>query len=629
MTWYHPHTVARRGDLARILIWGMLGLLTLAFFRVQVLGSYRYRLQSEGNRLRPIPIPAARGLITDRNGTVLAENVPGYAVGLIAASSDSLRAALGRMARIAPLVKLDSVTIEATVRRFRRRPYEPVVLTRDAPFELISWLEERRMQFPGLVIQAEPKRRYPFGPVTAHLIGYVDQVNERELGSAKFAGAQVGTLVGRDGLERQYDDQLRGEDGRRYVEVDARGRTVPSGAVGSELAPKQGTTVRSSIDIDLQEYVANGFPVGSRGAVMAMDPRSGEVLAIYSSPTYDPNAFIGGIDPQVWNSLRRSDAHPLLDRAIQARYPPASPWKLAIAAMAIRRGIVTLDSRMPIPCRGGLPYYNRYFQCWKKDGHGDVTLAEAIQFSCDVYFYQLGLKLDLNNMLQDGVSLGFRERSGIDLPNEIVPSYPASTSYFNQRYGPRGWTRAVTLNMAIGQGENAQTLANMMRFYAMLANASGTAPVPSLVSKTSGSIRSLGIDDSSLIGLRKALLNVVEGGTAARSRIAGLQIGGKTGTAQNSHGPDHGWFIGFAPVDSPRVVVGAIIEFAEHGTAVAPLVVRVIARHLLGPGADRGIDFQLTLPADSAPEPIPAIQPDTTVATPPIGGPRDAGRGTR
>ena len=438
------------------------------------------------------------------------------------------------------------------------------------------------------------------------------------------------SLVGRDGLERQYDDELRGEDGVRYVEVDARGRTVTAGAVGSELSPQQGTTVQSTVDVDLQQFIASTFPAGARGAVMAMDPRTGEVLAVYSSPSYDPNAFIGGIDPQLWNSLRRSDAHPLIDRAIQARYPPASPWKLAMAAMALKRGIVTLDTKMPIPCRGGLQYYNRYFQCWSRTGHGDVTLAEAIQYSCDVYFYQLGIRLSLNNLLQDGVALGFGERSGIDLPSEIPPIFPSSTTYFNQKYGPRGWTSAVTLNLAIGQGENSQTLANMMRFYSMLANPAGTAPTPSTVTTTSGNIRSLGISDTALAGLRKALVAVVEGGTASAARIAGLKIAGKTGTAQNPHGPNHGWFIGFAPADSPRVVVGAIIEFAEHSTVTAHMVTRIIARHLLGPEVTTDTDFQLTLPADSAPQPVPILQPDTSAIPPaPIGGPEDAGRPPR
>ena len=610
MSWHHSYTIARRATASQRVVWLFLGLLAVMFFRVQVIGSSRYRLQSEENRLRPIPIPAARGLVTDRNGVVLAENVPGYSVGLIASSADSLRAMLRR---IAPVVRLDSASFDMLVRRFRRRPYEPVVIARDAPFSLVSSLEERRMRIPGLVIQAEPKRHYPLGPATAHVVGYVNEVTERELASAKFADVRAGALVGRDGLERQYDDNLRGEDGVRFVEVDALGHTVPAAGVGSQLEPRQGTTLRTSLDAPLQQFVASAFPANVRGAIMALDPRTGELLAMYSSPSYDPNLFIGGADPKVLNDLLTSDAHPLLDRAIQARYPPASPWKLVMAAMAIKRGIANLNTHMPTPCRGGLQYYNRYFHCWKADGHGDISLAEAIKVSCDVYFYQLGLKLGLGNLLEGATEMGFRQRSGIDLPNEVWPSFPGSTAYYDRLYGRRGWTQAVVLNLAIGQGENAQTLANMMRFYTMLANPAGVAAAPTLVANTSGVIRSLGLSDTALVGLREALLAVVEGGTAAGSRVSGLKIAGKTGTAQNSHGPDHGWFIGFAPVDSPKIVVGGIMEFALHGTAVAPIVTRIISYHLLGAGAARATDYQLILPDDSAPPPQ-LILPDTSSA---------------
>jgi penicillin-binding protein 2 len=281
--------------------------------------------------------------------------------------------------------------------------------------------------------------------------------------------------------------------------------------------------------------------------------------------------------------------------------------------MAMKRGMIDMNSHMPSPCRGGFQYYNRYFHCWKADGHGDVTLGEAIKVSCDVYFYQLGLKLGLNNVLQDGVGLGFAQRSGIDLPSEAWPTFPSSTDYYDRLYGRRQWTQGVVLNLAIGQGENAQTLANMMRFYTMLANEAGVAPTPTLVAQTSETERSLGLPDSSLAGLREALLTVVEAGTGAGARVAGLKIAGKTGTAQNPHGPDHGWFIAFAPVDSPRIVVGSIIEFAKHGTAVAPMVTSIIGHYLLGSSGGRPSDYQLILPADSAPEPQ-IILPDTSSA---------------
>jgi penicillin-binding protein 2 len=614
VNWFHLHDLERRAGIARLVLWAVGAVFVVAFFRVQVLASSGYRSRSEKNRLRSVAVPAPRGLITDRNGQVLAENEPGYSVGLFAPSLDSLRAT---MKRLIPLLKLTAADEEEAERGFRRTPYQPILLRHDVPFDLVSALEERRVVIPGLAVQAEPKRRYPFGGVAAHVVGYVAEITESELAGGDVAGARPGMLVGRDGLEKEYDDRLRGKDGERFVEVDALGRSVRDAGVGQALDPEQGESLRTTIDVGLQRFVAEGFPAGKRGAVMVMDPATGEVLALYSSPAYDPNAFIGGVDPELWSKLSQAADFPLMNRATQARYPPASTWKLAVATMALKRGLVDLNSHMPVPCRGGLQYGNRYFRCWRPEGHGDLTLAQAIQYSCEVYFYQLGLKLGLTDLLGDAVQLGFRDRSGIDLPNEIRPLFPASTEYYNQKYGPRGWTSAVTLNMATGQGENAQTLASMMSFYAMLASPDGRAPEPHLVAGAPSPTRSLGLTGEQLAGLREALVEVVQSGTATGARVAQLRIGGKTGTAQNVHGPNHGWFIAFAPADAPRVVVGAVVEFAEHGTAVAPMVTRIIARYLLGPSvpALTAADYQMILPEDSAPAPVP-ILPDTTGRTP-------------
>jgi penicillin-binding protein 2 len=623
MSWLHPHDVARRARSARSVTLVLFGVLALAFFRVQILASGRYQLQSEENRLRPVPLPAPRGLLTDRNGVVLAENVPGYSVALLAPSEEAFETALER---VASLVPMDSARSATLLRRYRGAPTEPVVILRDATFEVVSALEEQRPWNPGLVIRSDPKRRYPLGEITAHVVGYVSEITEDELRGEEFPGARHGTLVGRGGLEQGYDRALRGEDGVEFVEVDALGRTVRVAQEVPTLEPEPGATVPTTIDIELQRYIAERFPADRRGAVVALDPRSGAVLALYSAPSYDPNAFIGGYDPTQWRELSQSEDFPFFNRAIQGRYA-----KLAVAAMALERGIVSMESHMGLPCSGGMRYYNRYFRCWRSEGHGALTLFEAIQHSCDVYFYQLGLKLGLDNLLQGAATLGFRERSGIDLPNENRPQFPPSTEYYDERYGPRGWTNAVALNLAIGQGENAQTLVNMTRFYAMLANRDGGAPEPRLVTGDRGGLRRLGLSRADLDGLREALLAVVDRGTAAGAQIADLRIAGKTGTAQNPHGPDHGWFIAFAPVDHPRIVVGAVIEFAEHGSAVAPLVTRVIAHHLLGPDALPAPSRrpELQMPADSAPEPVP-ILPDTTLFNRrPQGDATGAEQGTR
>jgi penicillin-binding protein 2 len=597
MSAFHPHLVTQRLGMARLVLWATLTVLVIAFFRAQILEHGRYQLQSESNRLRPIPLPAPRGIITDRNGKIIAENVPGYTIALLPSDEPAMRE---RLARIAPIVKLDNAGIERVLARMRRAPYVPALVAADAPFDVVSQLEERRLLIPGLLIQPEPKRFYPDSGIAAHLVGNVGEVTEAERAQPRLASVRLGGLVGKDGLERQYDDSLRGSDGLRFVEVSALGHVVRD-AGAATLPPVAGSPVHTTIDLDLQRYIARIFPAGHRGAVVAMNPNTGEILGLFSAPGFDPNAFVGGVDPAYWHRLNQSETHPLFNRAIQARYPPGSTWKLATAAMALKRGLVTLHSHMPIPCRGGLQYGNRFFRCWLEKGHGDLALTDAIAQSCDVYFYQLGLKIGLTSLLEDGTALGFHSVTGIDLPGEIRSEFPGSTDYYDRLYGARRWTAAVTLNLAIGQGENAQTLVEMVRFYQMLAS-DGIERPPYVVRGPRPPGISLGLTAEQLMGLRRAMISVVERGTARGARQTTVTIAGKTGTSQNPHGPAHGWFIGFAPADKPEIVVGAIVEFAREGPWVAPLVARVIARYL---GADSTAESELrmTLPTDTAPRP--------------------------
>src|SRR6266540_3515307 len=368
MSTLHPHLLDQRLGWVRTFVWLVLGVLLVAFFRTQILGHGKYQLQAQSNRLRPIPLPAPRGIIFDRNGKVLAENVPGYTVSLLPGPPASLRATL---ARIAPIAHLDSADILRTLQRAAKAPFQPALVIADVPFAVVSALEERRLEIPGLLIQTEPKRHYPDTTVGAHLVGYLGEVTEGERATQRFSAVRLGGLVGKDGLEREYDDSLRGADGVRFVEVSALGHLVREAEAVQTLEPVPGTELHTTIDLDLQRYIAQNFPKGQRGAVLAMNPNTGEVLALYSAPGFDPNAFVGGVSPEYWRSVNDNPALPLLDRATQARYPPGSTWKLAVAAMALKRGIVTFRTRMPIPCRGGLQYGNRFFRCWQASGHGD------------------------------------------------------------------------------------------------------------------------------------------------------------------------------------------------------------------------------------------------------------------
>jgi penicillin-binding protein 2 len=551
-----------------------------------------------------VPLPPARGTVYDREGRVIAETVPGFAVALLASSTDSLRQVLARFRRLVPL---DSAEIEAVMGRYLQARYQPAVVLGNATREQVARLEEHRSLLPGLVIQSEPRRMYPRGTAVAHLVGYIGEVNQGDLDEDRYAGARLGALVGRSGLEKQYDDSLRGSPGVRYIEVDARGRLVRDQGAAPSLASVPGADLHTTIDLDLQLYIDSIWPRKFSGAMIAMTPK-GEIRALYSTPAYDPNEFIGGISPAEWHRLENDPALPLLNRALQVKYPPGSPFKLATAAMALRRGLVDLHTHMPQPCAGAMLYGNRIFKCWNRGGHGSLDLLGAVAQSCDVYFYQLGLRIQLANLLADGVSMGFQSRTNVDLVNEVTPIWPGSTDYYDRRYGPRGWTNAAALNLAIGQGENTQTLMTMMRFYAALAG-DGSAPTPYLVRPDSTPGFNLNLTHEQLDGLRAALVAVVEHGTAARSRLAEFSIAGKTGTAQNSQGDDHGWFIGFAPAERPEIIVGAIFEYGRHGTVVAPYVVEVIRRALLGPSApsDNLLRARLILPGDAPRD----VGPDT------------------
>jgi penicillin-binding protein 2 len=611
MNGFDSYRVRERADLARWILVGAFLVLSGAFFRTQIIQHDKFQLKAETNRLRPISLTPPRGAILDRRGRIIAENVPGYSVKLLAPNKDSLRAVLAQVGRFVPV---DTSEITEILRRFAQARYQPVVVFGDATFETIARLEEHRAVLPGLVIQSEPKRLYPAGKAVAHLVGYVSEVTESDLTANRFPGAGLGSIVGKAGLEREYDDTLRGAEGVRYIEVNARGRLVREEASTASLPPTPGKPILTTIDLDLQRYIDSVWPAGVRGAMIAMTP-TGEVRALYSAPTYDPNAFVGGISMALWRGLNDDEARPLLNRAIQTRYPPASPFKLAIAAMALKRGLIGLDTHMPTPCRGGLRLGNRIFRCWKKEGHGSLDLVGAVASSCDVYFYQLGLRLGLNAIVQDGVLMGFRDKSGIDLENEVDPIYPATTAYFDRLYGPRRWSPpATTLNFSIGQGENTQTLVNMMRFYEGLSG-DGNAASPFIVRPAPAAPRALGLSPAQLDGLRRALIAVVEHGTASASRHADLAVAGKTGTAQNPHGKDHGWFIGFAPAEKPELVVGGIMEFAEHGTTVAPYVIRTLRRYILGPDTVGTIKVKILLdeavaPADTAPRPV-ELDPDS------------------
>lgn len=599
--------VGRRAFLARVGLALAFLVLAGAFFRAQVLRSDAYRMESETARIRPLALAAPRGRIVDRNGEPIAENLPGYAVRLHATRKDSLRAELARLSAILPDLQIDH---DAVVARWEQAPFVPALVVADGDFALVSRLEEHRAALPGLLIQVEPRRSYPGGEALGHLVGYVGEISRADLEAGRFPGARMGEVVGRFGLEIEYDSVLRGAPGVRYIEVTSRGRTVRSPGQDRTLLPEPGRDLVTTIDLPLQRFVDSmwrntPYLAQHPGALLAMRP-DGAILAYYSYPTFDPNVWVGGISSAAYAALRDDPDRPLVNRVIYGRYPPASPFKLAVAAMGLKRGLVTMSTRMPVPCNGGYQFGARRFRCWKAGGHGSLDLNGAIATSCDVYFYQLGQKLGADALISDANAFGFGDLSGIDLELEQRPLFPASVKSYVDRRGRSTWNGGEVLNLSIGQGANSQTLVNMVAFYAALAG-DGVKRAPYLVERRPGvPDRDLGLTDTHLAGLRQAMTDVVMRGTAGASGGRDLMVAGKTGTGQQTGKEDLAWFLAFAPHDKPEIVVGIIVDEGLHGSTSAVHAVRVIRRYLLGPDStairapvDIPITEELVPPADT------------------------------
>ncbi len=593
----------KRARGATLILLCALVLLLGAFFRLQVLRSSVYALRSEDNRLRAIPIPAPRGTIYDRQGRIVAENVPGFSISLLPSKPDTIRATLDRMA---PFLDLSEERRQALLAKYDRLPNRPLTVLDDATFAQVSAIEERRPQFRRAVIEMLPRRRYPAADAIAHVIGYVSEISESELAQPRFEAYDAGRIVGKAGLERYYEERLGGVPGIRYVEVDAKGSIVSETGPRPSVLPQPGEDLTLGLDLELQQLADSLFPPDMRGAAFAMDPKTGEVLLLYSHPTFDPNAFIGGIDATLWHALRDDPTKPLLDRVTAASYSPGSTWKLIMSTIAMRRGVVAIDTHMPNSCFGAIQYGTRVFRCWRRDGHGDLDLAGAIQQSCNVYFYQLGLKVGLDPVLELGGGYGFASPTGIDLPGEVRGTLPPNREWYDKRYGPRGWTESVVLNLSIGQGEVQQSLPTMAMFYTALAT--GESPiVPHLLRSEVLEERrvewSLELPDARRQELVAALTRVVNEprGTAYPYRSRGRWlVAGKTGTAQNPHGEPHSWFVGFAPAHDPDIVIAAIVEHGHPDNTVSlavPYAIRLVQHYL---------DSKYPLPAGIDEPPIAA-----------------------
>lgn len=583
MKGYDPQRQKVLATQARVVVFALVGLLVAAFFRAQVSRSSDWLLRSESNRLRSLTLPAPRGIIRDRTGRPVADNIPGYSVSILRAQTDSMLATLERLREY---MEIGSERFEDLREQVRAGGGRSVLVSVDASFDEVAAMEERRSAFSHLLIETRPKRRYPGGEIGAHVVGSVGEINEAELESPEYEGVEPGRIVGRTGLEAQYDSLLQGQPGLRFVEVDATGRIVGSFRGIRTLTEEPGSDIDLHVDLELMEWIHHIFPEGKGGSVVVLDVETGGVLALYSAPAYDPNVFAGSVDPAEWNRLAGDPATPLYHRAVMGTYPPGSPWKLATAAIALETGAITPAERMPVPCTGSFRFGNRVARCWDEEGHGSLNLAGAIQHSCNVFFYQAGLEVGLEQLLERSNRMGFGDQCGIDLPNQAAGTFPEDVSFWEERFGARA-TQGEVLNLAIGQGPNDQSPLKMAQFMLALAR-DGSAPPPTLYqSAPAEAAWRLEVSEESLAAIREGMRLVMgPGGTAYGSSLEHFEILGKTGTAQSVPGREtHAWFTGMAGRfgQSPEIVVVALVEYGGSGSTVAaPLAAKTADYFLRG-----------------------------------------------
>jgi penicillin-binding protein 2 len=577
-------------------IFGALLLIVVKLFAMQVFSTDFYKKASEQNGIRMVPILAPRGLITDRNGAILVKSRASYSMFIVPYEVKNLDAMINR---ISSILQMAPDELQNKIKLSWQGKFQPIRLQRDVNFSTVAYIEEHALEFPGITFQVESIRQYPVDNEGSHIWGYVGEITEQELGKPKYTGYEIGDIIGKEGLEKQYEEQLRGEPGYRYLEVTAAGKILGEYPDKPRLNPVRGSALNLEIDWGVQEVAEKELAAQGSGAVVAIDPRNGAVRVLASVPDFDANAFSGVITPDEWKAVQTDSLHPLFNRAIKGTFPPGSTMKPFTAAAGLEYGSVTELTHFDA-CRGSRRFGNRVFKCWEKRGHGSLVMLDAIIRSCDVYFYQLGVREGLDAWSKMAIGCHFGERTGIDLPGEFTGLAP-SQAYFDKRYGDAGWTKYLVVNLSIGQGEVLVTPLQMALTYGAIANG-GDIYKPRIVSRIitpSGDttvfapekIGRLPMSDQTINLLHQALYGVVNtpGGTAHQAAVKGISVAGKTGTAQNPHGGDHAWFVCYAPAENPEIAVAVLVENAGHGGSIAAPVARKILEKYFGVAQDSTI----------------------------------------
>ncbi len=542
-------------------------ILYIGFFRIQVSGAERYYEMSLDNSIRQMKEYPERGTIRDINGRILVDNRPSFIVSVIPRqlSKETLQL-------LSQIIGEEPESISEKIKG--KYSFRPVILKRDLDYPTVVLLEERRLDLPGVLLEVESKRYYSEGVNSPHLFGYVGEVSQSE--SERRRDLDPGEMIGKSGIELTYDSNLRGTKGVRFVRVDAEGRDLGVFDEQRNIRAVPGMDLYLTLDYNFQQF-AESLMVDKRGAIVALDTRDGAILTFVSKPDYDPRLLTGKISAEVWNTLQSDTSNPLYNRVIQSRYPPGSTYKLVAAMAALQEKIITPAWKSY--CPGYFRLGRKTINCWNAKGHGEINLLQAIKGSCNVYFLKLGLEIGLETWAEYSKKMLFGEPTGIDLPNESSGLVP-TVAYFNRVYGPNGWTKGNLANLAIGQGELLTTPLQMAQFAMILAN-KGIIHRPHVASymldRRTGRKNEFpvqteyveGISDEVYDVVHTGMRMVVDGGTGWRGSVPGVEVAGKTGTAQNPHGDDHAWFIAFAPYENPTIAIAVIVENGGGGGAVA------------------------------------------------------------
>jgi penicillin-binding protein 2 len=569
----------------------VVGLMVVALlFRMafmQTIQHDRWLQKSENNRIRIQPVIPKRGLVYDRERKPLVENRASYTLSVVPHEIRNNET----MDRLSSLFETEVEEIEKRMRKNQNGAFQPAPIRRNVDFAHVAVLEEQNERFPGTLFREDQVRLYAESLGVESFSGYVGEISEEEKRNLDPNLYRSGTMIGKAGIEKQYDRMLRGLEGTEYVEITAAGQILGELEERAGQPAEPGSDLVLTIDKDIQTAAYNSFDEFCCGAAIAIDPRNGEILALVSKPSLDPNIFSGVIPDTLWHMIISDTTNPLLNRPLDGMYPPGSPYKLLVAGASLELDLIDRNSVFAT-CNGYFRFGNRSFGCWDKAGHGQLAVVQAIAQSCDVYFYQLGIKLGFEEYAHFSRLCGFGKPTGVDLPQEASGLVP-DPAWYDNRYGKGKWTRALILNLAIGQGEMLVTPLQLAQFYCGLAN-DGKVYRPHLLRSTiapdgressrGGELAfTLPFTRRTLDILKEGLIEVVQGehGTARGSRISGVIMGGKTGTAQNPHGEDHAWFVGFAPADNPEIVACVLVENAGHGSEWdAPGVKKIISAYL-------------------------------------------------